>query len=338
MARPIVIGHRGACGYRPEHTLESYRLAIEMGADFIEPDLVMTRDGVLVARHENEIGGTTDVAAHPEFASRRRTQLIDGRVVSGWFTEDFTLAELKTLRARERLPELRPANTAFDGLFDVPSFDEVLAFLAAENAARASRGLPAVGVYPETKHPTHFRSIGLPLEDSLLDALDRGLAGAPVFIQSFELGNLKALRRQCQHPLVFLVESQGAPYDFVAGGDARDYRSLMLPEGLAMLAQHVDAIGVSKSLVCPVSAGGALGAPTSLVNDAHRVGLAVHAWTFRAENHFLPPALRSGGDEAAHGDLQAEIRAFLDAGIDGFFTDHPDLGKSATCVVIPGNY
>ena len=329
MAQPIVIGHRGACGYRPEHTLESYRLAIELGADYIEPDLVMTRDGVLVARHENEIGGTTDVAAHPEFASSHRTQLIDGRVVSGWFTEDFTLAELKTLRARERLPSLRPANVAFDGQFDVPTFDEVLAFLAAENAARAIRGLSAIGVYPETKHPTHFRSIGLPLEEALLDALDRGLSGAPVFIQSFELGNLVALRRQCRHPLVFLVESQGAPHDFVVAGDARDYRALMQPEGLAMLAAQVDAIGVAKSLVCPVSASGALAVPTRLVDDAHRAGLVVHAWTFRAENHFLPPALRSGDEEARHGDLQAEIRTFLDAGIDGFFTDQADIGRAA---------
>ncbi|MEY4762809.1 MAG: hypothetical protein RLZZ200_2665 [Pseudomonadota bacterium] len=328
MSRPIVIGHRGACGYRPEHTLESYHLAIELGADYIEPDLVMTRDGVLVARHENEIGGTTDVAAHVEFASRRRTQLIDCRPVTGWFVEDFTLAELKTLRARERLPELRVSNTAYDGRFEVPTFDEVLALLAAENAARAARGLNAIGVYPETKHPTHFRSIGLPLEDVLLAALDRGLAGAPVFIQSFELGNLVELRARCEHPLVFLVESEGAPYDFVVRGDARDYRALMQPEGLAMLAQHVNAVGVAKSLVRPVGADGRLAAPTSLVDEAHRAGLVVHAWTFRAENRFLPPALRVGADEAVAGDLKGEIRAFLDAGLDGFFTDHADVGRA----------
>ncbi|MEN9705623.1 MAG: hypothetical protein RLZZ393_1502 [Pseudomonadota bacterium] len=328
MARPIVIGHRGVCGYRPEHTLESYRLAIELGADYIEPDLVVTRDGVLVARHENEIGGTTDVAAHAEFASRRRTQTIDGRSVTGWFTEDFTLAELKTLRARERLPSLRPANTAFDGQLEVPTFVEVLALLAAENAVRAARGLSAIGVYPETKHPTHFRSINLPLEDALLAALDRGLSGAPVFIQSFELGNLVELRARCAHPLVFLVESQGAPCDFVVGGDRRGYSDLMKPEGLALLAQHVNAIGVAKSLLRPVAADGRLAAPTSLIDDAHRAGLAVHAWTFRAENHFLPPALRVGADEAGKGDLAGEIRAFLDAGLDGVFTDNPDVGRA----------
>ncbi len=329
MSRPIVIGHRGACGYRPEHTLESYRLAIELGADFIEPDLVMTRDGVLVARHENEIGGTTDVAAHPEFASRKRTQLIDGQPMTGWFVEDFTLAELGSLRARERLPALRKANTAYDGQFSIPTFNEVLSFLAVTNKARAARGLSAIGVYPETKHPTHFRSIGLPLESALLAALDRGLAGAPVFIQSFELGNLMALRRQTAHPLVFLVDEEGGPYDFVARGDTRSYRDLMKPEGLSMLADHVNAVGVYKSLVRPVGSDGQLAAPTSLVADAHRVGLSVHSWTFRVENTFLPPALRVGKDDAGMGDLKAEIRAFLEAGLDGVFTDNADVGRAA---------
>ena len=311
MARPIVIGHRGACGYRPEHTLESYRLAIEQGADYIEPDLVMTRDGVLVARHENEIGGTTDVASHAEFAARRCTRFIDGEPITGWFTEDFTLAELKTLRARERLPALRPSNTAFDGRFEVPTFDEALRFLAATNAARAKQWLPPVGVYPETKHPSYFASIGLPLEQALLDALERGLHGAPVFIQSFEAGNLRALRQRTRHPLVRLATRRAELGD------------------LADVARYADAIGVAKDAVLPRDMRGALSAPTSLVAEAHRAGLAVHVWTFRAENAFLPPALRNGSDAAAHGALAGEMAAFLDAGIDGFFTDQPDIGSAA---------
>jgi glycerophosphoryl diester phosphodiesterase len=320
MTRPLVIGHRGACGYRPEHTLESYRLAMAQGADYIEPDLVMTRDGVLVARHENEIGGTTDVADHPEFAARRCTRFIDGEPMTGWFTEDFTLAELKTLRARERLPLLRPANTAYDGHFAIPTFDEVLAFLAEANALRAAQGLPPVGVYPETKHPSYFASIGLPLEAALLDALHRGLKGAPVFIQSFEAANLRLLRGMTSHPLVRLAVTRAEL------------------GGLKDVASYANAIGISKDAVIPRDARGRLGLPTSLVAEAHAAGLAVHPWTFRAENAFLPVDCRAGADAAARGDLARELAAFLDAGIDGFFTDHPDLARSAKSVVIPGNY
>jgi glycerophosphoryl diester phosphodiesterase len=309
--RPIVIGHRGASGYRPEHTLASYQLAIEQGADFIEPDLVMTRDGALVARHENEIGGTTDVATRREFAARRRTQFIDGEPVTGWFTEDFTLAELKTLRARERLPQLRTANTAFDGRFDIPTFEEILALLAGINAARAAQGLAAIGVYPETKHPTHFANLGLPLEGALLAALATGARGAPVFIQSFEAGNLRALRGLTAYPLVRLAESVDVLGD------------------LADVAIHADVIGVAKAMVIPRGADGRLTAVTPLVRDAQRAGLAVHAWTFRAEDEFLPTEFRCGKGPAAHGDLEAEIRVYLDAGIEGFFTDHPDAGRVA---------
>ena len=308
--RPLVIGHRGASGYRPEHTLQSYHLAIAQGADYIEPDLVMTRDGVLVARHENEIGGTTDVATHAHFASRRRTQPIDGVPVTGWFTEDFTLAELKILRARERLPQLRTANTAFDGQLDIPTFDEVLAFLARENAQRAAHALPAVGVYPETKHPTHFARIGLPLEPALLTSLAQGARGAPVFVQSFEDGNLRRLRGSSLYPQVRLAETRAA-----------------LGE-LADVATYADVIGVAKDLVIPRDAAARLAAPTTLVADAHRAGLAVHVWTFRAENAFLPADYRRGSGEAARGDVEAELRAFLDAGIDGFFTDQPDMGRA----------
>jgi len=297
--RPVtVIAHRGASGERPEHTLESYRLAIEQGADYIEPDLVMTRDGVLIARHEPEIGGTTDVAAHPEFADRRRVQVIDGETMSGWFTEDFTLAEIKTLRARERLPELRAANTKFDGQFAVPTFDEILSL--ASEANRARNGRPPIGVYPETKHPAHFTALGLPQELAVLETLDRhglGLPGSPVFIQSFDPNNLRYLRSLTSLPLVQLLEHEL--------GD------------LADVASYADAIGIYKPLA--TAAG---------VREAHAQSLLVHVWTFRAENEFLPDDLRIGASPAAHGNLAAEIRRYLDIGIDGFFTDFPAIGAA----------
>jgi glycerophosphoryl diester phosphodiesterase len=292
----LVIAHRGASGERPEHTLESYGLAIEEGADYIEPDLVMTRDGVLIARHENEIGGTTDVAQHPEFAARRRVQSIDGETMDGWFTEDFTLAEIKTLRARERLPELRPANTVFDGRFSVPTFDEIMQL--AGDANRRRGGAAKIGVYPETKHPAHFAGIGLPLEQAVLDALQRHDYAAPrdpVFIQSFDPGNLRQLRGMTRLPLVQLLEHEL--------GD------------LAEVAKYADAIGIAKSLA---SAEG--------VRAAHAVNLKVHVWTFRAENEFLAADLQSVGGPAAHGDLDAEILRYLRRGIDGFFVDFPTAG------------
>jgi glycerophosphoryl diester phosphodiesterase len=309
--RPLVIGHRGASGYRPEHTLASYALAIEQGADYIEPDLVMTGDGVLVARHENEIGGTTDVAARPEFSARRRTQFIDGEPVTGWFTEDFTLAEIKSLRARERLPQTRVANTAYDGCFDIPTFTEILALLAGANQVRAARGLPAVGVYPETKHPTHFANLGLALEAPLLAALADGSQGAPVVIQSFEAGNLRWLRQRTAYGLVRLAET----------------REVLGP--LDDVATYADVLGVAKSMVIPCDSSGGLAAATPLVDDARRAGLAVHVWTFRAENTFLPTQYRRGPEPGTCGNLEAEIRRFLDSGIDGFFTDQPDVGRAA---------
>lgn len=299
MSNIIVIAHRGASGERPEHTLESYRLAIGQGADYIEPDLVMTRDGVLIARHENEIGSTTDVAQHAEFAARRRTQLIDGETVVGWFTEDFTLAEIKTLRARERLGKLRPQNAAFDGQFAVPTFDEILQLLADANRQRT--GLPEVGVYPETKHPAHFAAIGLPLEAALLGALQRhGYAaeGRPVFIQSFDPRNLRQMRGMTRLPLVQLLETEIGDLEAIAG--------------------YADAIGIAKSLASEES-----------IRAAHAVGLRVHVWTFRAENEFLPDDLQAGESPAAHGDLGAEILRFLRRGIDGFFVDFPAAGVRA---------
>jgi glycerophosphoryl diester phosphodiesterase len=308
--RPLVIGHRGACGYLPEHTLPSYALAILQGADYIEPDLVATRDGVLVARHENEIGATTDVAAHAQFAARRRRQLVDGQPVEGWFVEDFTLAEIKSLRARERIPELRPANAQFDGKFEVPTFEEVLELLAAVNASRRLAGLAPVGVYPETKHPTHFRELGSPLEPALLTALASALRGAPVFIQSFESGNLQQLRSECSHPLVQLLNE-----DFV-----------MNAAGLEAIACYAHAIGVPKSLVMKESQG--LLVPTQLVREARAAGLAVHVWTFRAENAFLPAQLRRGTAEGGHGDIVAEIKLHLSAGADALFCDQPDIARA----------
>jgi glycerophosphoryl diester phosphodiesterase len=325
---PIVIGHRGASGYRPEHTLASYRLAIQMGADYVEPDLVSTKDGVLVARHENEIGGTTDVADHPEFADRKTTKTIDGRAVTGWFTEDFTLAELKRLRAKERLPQVRPANTAYDGRFEVPTFDEVLD-LVADASRRLHR---QIGVYPETKHPTYFASIGLPLETPLLQALRRhGLdrPNAKVFVQSFETGNLQRLHRMTRLPLIQLIDASGAPYDLVEAGDERTYRDLATPAGLAAIATYADGVGVNKELVLPRDAAGNNGEPSELVDDAHADGLLVHVWTLRRENQFMALNHRIGSDPIASGDAIAEDQAFLDAGVDGFFTDNPDLGVAA---------
>jgi glycerophosphoryl diester phosphodiesterase len=322
--QPVLIAHRGASGCLPEHTLAGYALAIVQGADFIEPDLVATRDGVLVARHENEVSGTTDVAAHPEFVGRRRSQRVDGVEVTGWFTEDFTLAELKTLRARERIPALRPGNAQHDGRLEVPTFDEILALLAQVNATRAQAGLGPVGVYPETKHPSHFAALGLALEPMLLKSLDTGLGNAPVFIQCFEVGNLRQLRRQCEYPLVQLMDRQGGPWDLAGSAT---YEGMSTAEGLHQVAAYAHGVGVQKQMVIGEQTGQLQ--PTSLVSDAHAAGLAVHVWTFRAENCFLPKALRQGEDPAAHGDLAAEIGYHLAAGVDGLFSDFPALAREA---------
>ena len=325
---PLVIGHRGASGYRPEHTLASYRLAIEMGADYVEPDLVATKDGILVARHENEISGTTDVADHPEFADRFTTKTIDGRSVSGWFTEDFTLAELKTLRATERLPQVRPDNTRYDGRFEVPTFDEVLELVARESRRRGE----TIGVYPETKHPTYFRGIGLALEDPLVaDLREHHLnrPGAAVYIQSFETGNLKELASRVSVPLVQLADASGAPYDLKSSGDPRTYADLMTPAGLREIAGYADAVGANKDLVLPRNAAGETTEPSSLVQDAHAVGLDVHAWTMRDENMFMARNYWIGLDPTAKGDAFAEYADFFAAGVDGVFSDHPDTAVAA---------
>jgi glycerophosphoryl diester phosphodiesterase len=334
VARPRVIAHRGACAHLPEHTLAAYARAIADGADLIEPDLVMTRDGVLVARHENEIGATTDVADHPRFAARRTSRCIDGVPVEGWFVEDFTLTELKTLRARERLPALR--GTAHDGRYPVATLEEIIRLLAAENA-RLGR---SVGLIPEIKHGTWFAGLGLPMEQRLLDTLRAHACtrSVPVVIQSFEQSNLRALRRGLDDlpnvRLLQLVDAPEAqPWDVQAAGGTVRYADLLTPPGLREVATYADAIGPHARAILPVDGEGRLGPPTPLVREAHAAGLQVHAWTFRPENVFLPRSLWRGTEPAARnaeGSI-AEIRAHLAAGIDAFFTDDPALGRRATC-------
>ena len=329
-AMPLVIGHRGAAGYRPEHTLASYELAARMGADFIEPDLVSTKDHVLITRHENEIGGTTDVAQHPEFASRKTVKTVDGIRIEGWFTEDFTLAEIKTLRARERLPEVRQENTIYDGLFPIATFAEVLA-LRKRLSAELHR---EIGIYPETKHPTYFQSIHLPLERPLVTALrGAGLdsSRAPVFIQSFEPGNLRDLRLHfgVRARMILLTSATGTPFDQVGQQSPKTYAYLTSPRGLAWIARFVNGIGPDKNQVIPRQSDGTLGQPTKLVENAHAAGLLVHPYTFRAENQFLPRDYRRGTNPNDYGRVIDEITRYLCAGIDGFFTDQADIGVLA---------
>jgi glycerophosphoryl diester phosphodiesterase len=314
---PLIIAHRGASGYRPEHTLASYELAIQMGADFIEPDLVSTKDRFLIVRHENEISETTNVADHPEFASRKATKWIDGREITGWFTEGFTLAEIKTLRAKERLPF---RSQAYNGQFEVPTFPEVIA-LAKRKSAETGRG---IGIYPETKHPTYFRSIGLPLEEPLLALLqENGYRGrtAPVYIQSFEVGNLKRLREVTDLPLIQLMEAEGRPWDFTVAGDPRTYRDLTAPKSLAEIAAYADGIGPDKRMIVPEGPDKHLLSPTSLVKDAHAAGLLVHPWTFRSDGTFLAPEHK--------GDPGKEYDQFFSLGVDGLFSDFSDTAVRA---------
>ncbi|XRD85436.1 glycerophosphodiester phosphodiesterase [Dyella acidisoli] len=332
-AKLLVIGHRGASALRPEHTLESYAKAIADGADYVEPDLVMTKDGIPVARHENEISGTTDVANHPEFASRKTTKTIDGHSVTGWFTEDFTLAELKTLRARERLPEYR--STQYDGDFQVPSFEEIIDFVATEAATRGR----VIGIIPEIKHGTYFQKIGLPMEDCVLAIIvaHHYTQHAPVEIQSFEIANLRYLREKLGkiHPNVRLLQliddPHEQPFDVVAEGGKLNYGDMMKPTGLREISGYADAIGPNIREIIPLKADGTLGTPTSLVHDAHAAGLELHPYTFRPENHFQAKNFWQGSDPKTFNEAGsiAEIRAYLAAGIDAFFTDDPAIGRKA---------
>ncbi len=338
---PTVTAHRGASALRPEHTLAAYQKAIEDGADLVEPDLVSTKDGVLVARHENEIGGTTNVADLAQFASRKVTKNIDGIPVTGWFTEDFTLAELKTLRARERIPANRPANTAYNDQFEIPTLQEVVDLVKKESIARKR----TIGIYPETKHPTYFKGIGLPLEKRLVDLLvASGYKGkaAAVYLQSFEVANLKELRALTSMRIVQLIDNpnnapaangapRNAPYDFTAARTGRTYADLVTPAGLKEIAVYADAVSPYKEVIIPRTAANELGAATSFVADARAAGLKVHTWTLRPENPFLPVSMRAplATSPSQRGDTGAEIAAYLKAGIDGFFTDDPAAGRAA---------
>lgn len=340
-----VIAHRGASALRPEHTLAAYQKAIDDGADIIEPDLVITKDGVLVARHENAIAilnadgsvreATTNVMDRPEFASRKTTKVIDGQSITGWFTEDFTLAELKTLRARERIPAIRPANTAFNDQFEVPTLQEVIDLAKAQSAAKGR----TIGIEPETKHPSYFQSIGLPLEKPLLATLEKNgwnHKGAPVIVQSFEVTNLKDLSKLTTVRLAQLVSNSGQPYDFVAQGSKKTYADLITPAGLKEIASYAHAVAPYKELIIPFvrdAAGTAtgLGQPTDLVKNAKAAGLKVHTWTFRPENSFLPANLKGSpaSDATARGNSVAEIQAYLKTGLDGLFTDDSAVGRLA---------
>jgi glycerophosphoryl diester phosphodiesterase len=333
--RPLVIGHRGAPAYVPEHTLESYQLAIEQGADFIEPDLVATKDGELIARHEPYLGGdnadvagadSTDVASRPEFRARRKTVVLDGVRLTGWFAEDFTLAEIRTLRARERMPAVRPASAGQNGRYRVPTFGEIIDLIQGMERRTGRR----IGVYPETKHPSYHRSIGLPLEERLLAVLrERGFTDpARVYIQSFEVSNLQRLNALTDLPLVQLLGGRERPYDLERAGDPRSYDDLATACGLAFIASYADGVGPAKSRVVPV-VDGSLGEPTTFVADAHAAGLVVHPYTFRRENSFLPAQLRNGDDPAAAGNDAAEYDAFRRAGVDGVFSDNADRALAA---------
>ncbi|KQX47931.1 MULTISPECIES: glycerophosphodiester phosphodiesterase [unclassified Streptomyces] len=326
---PTVIAHRGASGYRPEHTLGSYRLALDLGAHVIEQDLVPTKDGHLVCRHENDITGTTDVADHPEFASRKTTKTVDGTALTGWFTEDFTLAELKTLRAKERIPATRQENTLYDGRWTVPTFEEVLRWAEDEGRRRGRE----IWLHVETKHPTYFRSLGLGLEERLAKLLrryGRHRANSPVFLQSFEPSSIQRLARLVDAPgVVLLSGASSRPWDFVRAGDPRTVADLVTPEGLRWIASYARGIGPTLDLVIPKDASGRLGDPTTLVRDAHAEGLILHPYTHRNENSFLPADFRRGTDPTAYGDAFGSLKRYLETGIDGIFADNPDTALLA---------
>ena len=312
----LVIAHRGASGERPEHTLASYERAIDQGADYIEPDLVVTKDMVLVARHENEIGETTDVGDRPEFADRRKTKDIEGQLVNGWFAEDFTLAELRTLRAKERMPALRPANATFDGLYQVPTFAEIIALKRAKEEETGRK----IGLYPELKHPTWLlQEAGIDTVDLLVRQLRKeGLDGADamVFVQVFEVGPLQRLDKMIDVPLILLIRPEGGPFD----EPGMSWAGIMSPTGLAEVATYADGIGPFMGHVLNDD-----GTPTDLVKNAHAAGLKVHPWTVRKENVFLPPSLRSDASENGVGDMLGLVKLLEGAGVDGYFTDDPGL-------------
>jgi len=333
-AKPLVYGHRGCSALRPEHTLGSYAKAIQDGADFVEPDLVMSKDGVLIARHENNIAETTDIATRPEYASRKTSKTVDGQQQAGWFVEDFTLAELKTLRAIERLGPVRPESQSYNGQFQLLTFDEVIDFVAAEAAARGR----SIGLVPELKHSTYHAGIGLPLEGRFVETLAAYAytRTAPVQVQSFEIANLRALRAKLGKPanlkLIQLVgEGAIVPADVIKAGGKLTFADMITPAGLREMATYADVLSPPTRAVIPLGPDGRLAAPTSLIADAHAAGLQVVTWTFRPENRFLAADFRSADGENARNPVGsiAEIRHYVATGIDGFFTDDPALGRAA---------
>ncbi|QEU95612.1 glycerophosphodiester phosphodiesterase [Streptomyces kanamyceticus] len=326
---PTIVAHRGTSGYRPEHTLGSYQLALDMGAHVIEQDVVPTKDGHLVCRHENDITATTDVSAHPEFASRKTTKSVDGASLTGWFTEDFTLAELKTLRAKERIPGTRQHNTLYDGRWDVPTLEEVLKW--ADKQGR-KRGRP-IWLHIETKHPTYFRKLGLGLEEPLAKLLrryGRHKKNSANFLQSFEPSSIQRLAKLVSAPRVVLLSTANSrPWDFVEAGDPRTVADLIKPEGLKWMAGFAQGIGPTLDLVIPKKPDGSLGTPSTLVKDAHAAGLILHPYTMRNENTFLPTNFRKGTDPNAYGDAFGAFKAYFETGIDGLFSDNCDTALLA---------
>ena len=333
-----LFAHRGASALRPEHTLASYARAIADGADYIEPDLVATRDGVLVARHENLITDTTDVASRPAFASRKTRKIIDGEAQAGWFVSDFTFAELKTLRAVERLGTVRTLSASFNGQFQIPSFEEIIDFVAAEATTRGR----VIGLIPELKHSTYFASIGLPLEERLVSILNEHIysRSAPIEIQSFEIANLQYLRKRLGHSanlrLMQLVVNGGKldimrPADVVAAGGSLTFGEMVSPRGLREIARYADVVAPSTRGIIPLGADERLAKPNSLVQDAHDAGLLVHTWTFRPENQFLAADFRNEAGPNARNEEGsiAEMRRYLETGIDGLFSDDSALARRA---------
>ena len=328
---PIVIAHRGASGYLPEHTLAAYSIAIFQGADFIEPDVVMSKDRHLIVRHDNVLNLTTDVADHPEFSSRKRTKTVDGEATTGWFSEDFTLAEIKTLRAIEGIPQVRPENTKFNGQFEIPTFQEVIDFVRKMEEFTGR----TIGIYPEIKHPTYFDNLHLSMEEPLVQLLRTNgyeTQHTRVYIQSFEVNTLKDLNTMTTIPLVQLLGSRGQPYDVGGAGGTLTYAQMATIEGLAEIATYADGVAPEKyHFLIPKDQDGSLSLSraTKFVQRAHALGLKVHPYTFRAENFFLPANFTKGHDPLLLGNSADEMKIFLQAGVDGFFTDHPNIGVQA---------
>lgn len=323
--KPIVVAHRGASGYVPEHTIGAYALAITMGADYVEPDLVMTRDGILISRHENELSRTTDVAERPEFAAKRRTRNINGKNITGWFSEDFTLCEIKTLRAVEAVPHIRTGNTRLNKAYDIPTFQEIIDLVKALELSENR----TIGIYPEIKYGTHFQRLGLAMEPKIVEIFHKnGYIGknAPVYIQSFEVNNLKELKKLTNLRLLQLFGNKlDMPYDQAELGTGLTFGAMATPSGLANIAKYAAAVGPEKGYIIPRTLTNKLSSPTTFVRNAHAVGLQVHPWTFRAENFYLPREFQSSDAIYEFGDSVGEIKAFLEAGIDGLFVDHPDI-------------